>query len=207
MIAMEWIKETFEAALLDEIMQNSVETFDAETVLLSEGAYIKSIPLMLEGSVRVRKTDESGKEIILYHIQPGESCILSISSCLNMKQSKAEAIVEDRARLILVPADKIRKWTDEYKSWREFIQKLYYQRLDVLLSLVDAIAFRQVDERLLEKLRELKVVFGDAIPITHQQLAAEIGSAREVVSRLLKQLEIQGILRLERGMIQILKPF
>ena len=74
---MEWMREPFEAALLDEIMQNSVETLDAKTVLLTEGAYIKSIPLMLEGSVRVRKTDESGKEIILYHIQPGESCITS----------------------------------------------------------------------------------------------------------------------------------
>ncbi len=122
-----------------------------------------------------------------------------------MKQSKAEAIVEDPSRMILVSAEKVREWNNKYKSWRGFVQQLYYQRLDVLLDLVDAIAFRQVDERLLDKLRELANKHGNAIPLTHQKLAAEIGSAREVVSRLLKQLEIQGIVKLDRGTIHILK--
>lgn len=204
---MDWMSETFEVELLSEIMQNRIEEIDADTILLSEGSYVKKIPLLLDGSVRVRKSDESGKEIILYHIQPGESCILSITGCLNMKQSKAEAIVEDPSRMILVSAEKVREWNDKYKSWRGFVQQLYYQRLDVLLDLVDAIAFRQVDERLLDKLREFASKHGNAIPLTHQKLAAEIGSAREVVSRLLKQLEIQGIVKLDRGTIHILKPF
>ncbi len=204
---MDWMSETFEVELLTEIMQNRIEEIDADTILLSEGSYVKKIPLLLDGSVRVRKSDESGKEIILYHIQPGESCILSITGCLNMKQSKAEAIVEAPSRMILVSAEKVREWNDKYKSWRGFVQQLYYQRLDVLLDLVDAIAFRQVDERLLDKLRELASKHGNAIPLTYQKLAAEIGSAREVVSRLLKQLEIQGIVKLDRGTIHILKPF
>ncbi len=204
---MDWMSETFEVELLSEIMQNRIEEIDADTILLSEGSYVKKIPLLLDGSIRVRKSDESGKEIILYHIQPGESCILSITGCLNMKQSKAEAIVEDPSRMILVSAEKVREWNDKYKSWRGFVQQLYYQRLDVLLDLVDAIAFRQVDERLLDKLREFASKHGNAIPLTHQKLAAEIGSAREVVSRLLKQLEIQGIVKLDRGTIHILKPF
>ncbi len=204
---MDWMSETFEVELLSEIMQNRIEEIDADTILLSEGSYVKKIPLLLDGSVRVRKSDESGKEIILYHIQPGESCILSITGCLNMKQSKAEAIVEAPSRMILVSAEKVREWNDKYKSWRGFVQQLYYQRLDVLLDLVDAIAFRQVDERLLDKLREFASKHGNAIPLTHQKLAAEIGSAREVVSRLLKQLEIQGIVKLDRGTVHILKPF
>ncbi len=204
---MDWMSETFEVELLSEIMQNRIEEIDADIILLSEGSYVKKIPLLLDGSIRVRKSDESGKEIILYHIQPGESCILSITGCLNMKQSKAEAIVESPSRMILVSAEKVREWNDEYKSWRGFVQQLYYQRLDVLLDLVNAIAFRQVDERLLDKLREFASKHGNAIPLTHQKLAAEIGSAREVVSRLLKQLEIQGIVKLDRGTIHILKPF
>ena len=204
---MDWMSETFEVELLSEIMQNRIEEIDADTILLSEGSYVKKIPLLLDGSIRVRKSYESGKEIILYHIQPGESCILSITGCLNMKQSKAEAIVEDPSRMILVSAEKVREWNDKYKSWRGFVQQLYYQRLDVLLDLVDAIAFRQVDERLLDKLREFASKHGNAIPLTHQKLAAEIGSAREVVSRLLKQLEIQGIVKLDRGTVHILKPF
>ena len=84
---MDWMSETFEVELLSEIMQNRIEEIDADTILLSEGSSVKKIPLLLDGSVRVRKSDESGKEIILYHIQPGESCILSITGCLNMKQS------------------------------------------------------------------------------------------------------------------------
>ena len=98
--------------------------------------------------------------------------------------------------MILISAEKVREWNDKYKSWRGFVQQLYYQRLDVLLDLVDAIAFRQVDERLLDKLRELAYKHDNAIPLTHQKLAAEIGSASEVVSRLLKQLEIHRDIRL-----------
>ena len=206
MFGMDWLRQNFESELFAEVMQHRVQEMEAETVLLSEGAYINHIPLVLDGSVRVRKMDESGKEIILYHIQPGESCVLSISGCLNMKQSKAEAIVEDRSSMILIPAEKVREWMDKYKSWRGFIQKLYYNRLDILLGLVDAIAFRQVDKRLLDKLEELETIHGKSIPLTHQKLANEIGSAREVVSRLLKQLEIQGVVRLDRGKIHVLKP-
>jgi CRP/FNR family transcriptional regulator len=203
---MDWLKETFEPELLSELKKNRVVEVNADTILLSEGEYIKEIPLLLEGSVRVRKMDESGREIILYHIHPGESCILSITGCLNEKQSRAEAIVEGPSSMILVSAMQVRDWMENYRSWRKFVQKLYYERLDVLLSLVDAIAFRQVDERLLAKLRELQSLYGNSIPITHQKLAGEIGTAREVISRLLKQLEIQGVIRLDRGVIRVLKP-
>ena len=203
---MDWLKNTFEPELLEEISGYREQTFDPQVELLSEGSYINQVPLLLSGSVKVRKTDESGKEIVLYHIQPGESCVLSITSCLTMKQSKADAIVEGESSMILLGADKVREWMDRYKSWRTFVQGLYYQRLDVLLGLVDAIAFKQVDERLLDKLRELKQIHGERIPVTHQQIATEIGTAREVISRLLKQLENQGKIQLERGNIRISGP-
>jgi CRP/FNR family transcriptional regulator len=202
----DWLKNTFEPELLEEILRYREQSFDPEEILLSEGAYINQVPLLLSGSVKVRKRDESGKEIVLYHIRPGESCVLSITSCLTMKQSKAEAIVEGESNMILLGADKVREWMDRYKSWRGFVQGLYYKRLDVLLGLVDAIAFKQVDERLLEKLRELRGIHGEMIPVTHQQIATEIGTAREVISRLLKQLENQGKIKLDRGNIQIIGP-
>jgi CRP/FNR family transcriptional regulator len=204
---MDWLKNTFEPELFEEISRCQAQKFDPQAELLAEGSYIKQVPLLLTGSVKVRKTDESGKEIVLYHIQPGESCVLSITSCLNNKQSKADAIVEGESSIILLGADKVREWMDRYKSWRTFVQGLYYNRLDVLLGLVDAIAFKQVDERLLDKLRELKQMHGDRIPATHQQIATEIGTAREVISRLLKQLENQGKIKLDRGNIQIIGPF
>jgi CRP/FNR family transcriptional regulator len=135
----------------------------------------------------------------------GKLCFID-SGLSEHEKSKAEAIVEDRSSMILVPAEKIREWTGKNKSWRGFIQKLCYNRLDILLGLVDAIVFRQVDKRLLDKLETLESIHGNSIPLTHQKLPNEIGSAREVVSRLLKQLEIQGIVRLDRGKIHILKP-
>jgi CRP/FNR family transcriptional regulator len=204
-LCMDWLKETFEPALLEELRKDPVAELGPDSILLSEGEYIKEIPLMLAGSVRVRKTDETGREIILYHITAGESCILSITGCLNEKQSRAEAIVEGPSSMILVSAEQVRDWMERYRTWRKYVQKLYYERLDVLLGLVDAIAFMQVDQRLLAKLRELQSLHGEIIPITHQKLAAEIGSAREVISRLLKQLEIQGFISLDRGLIRIRK--
>lgn len=132
---MDLIKSEFEPDLLREIEQCETALIQSGTVLQSEGSYIRLVPLVPEGSVRVRKTDESGREIVLSHIQPGESCILSITGCMNMKASKVEAVTEAESKFILLSAGNIRKCSDRYKSWRTFVQKLYYERLDVLLGL------------------------------------------------------------------------
>jgi CRP/FNR family transcriptional regulator len=195
----------FEEELQQKIQEFPVLDLDVETIILKEHSYIKEIPLVLEGSVKVFKVDETGKEIILYHILPGESCVLSITSCLNDRESKAQAIIEQKTKLITIPADIVKEWMNSFPGWRKFVMKLYYERLDELLSLVDNIAFKQVDHRLIDKLSKLQKEQGDVIKITHQSLANEIGTAREVVSRLLKHLEIEGKLRLERGYIKILK--
>lgn len=191
----------FEKELSDQINNIQPVNIPKGTLLLNEASYIKEIPLVISGSIKVRKCDETGKEIILYHISPGESCILSITSCLNEKQCNAEAITEEDTELIVVPADAVRKWMDTYKSWRRFVMHLYYDRLDALLYLVDSISFKQTDSRLYEKLQQLEQIHGNEIRITHQQLASEIGTAREVISRLLKQMEKDGVITLERGVI------
>ena len=196
-------KNVFEPELLDQINEIGEIEIPRGTVILKEEAFIKEIPLVIDGYIKVRKTDETGKEIILYHINPGESCILSITSCINEKQSKAEAITEDATKLIVIPASQVKRWMNSYKSWRTFVMKLYYSRLDSLLNLVDSIAFKQTDSRLYNKLKELQLRYGNEIKITHQQLANEIGTAREVISRLLKQLEKDGSLLLDRGIIKI----
>ncbi|MDZ7777109.1 MAG: Crp/Fnr family transcriptional regulator [Bacteroidales bacterium] len=175
----------------------------SDTVILEEQTYIKEVPIVIEGRIKVRKMDDSGKEIILYYINPGESCILSITSCINNKPSNAEAIAEKETRIITITAKEVTMWMDLYKSWRTFVMKLYYSRLDELLSLVDSIAFKQVDFRLYEKLKIYQQSQGNEIKITHQQLAYELETAREVVSRLLKQLEKKNLIRLERGIIKI----
>ena len=175
----------------------------SETVILEEQAYINEVPIVIEGRIKVRKIDDSGKEIILYYINPGESCILSITSCINNKPSNAEAITNSETKIITISSKEVNEWMNLYKSWRSFVMKLYYARLDELLSLVDNVAFKQVDFRLYEKLKIYQQSQGNEIKITHQQLAYELGTAREVVSRLLKQLEKKNLIRLERGIIKI----
>lgn len=199
-------KSIFEPELFEKIHSFQEVQIPKGTVILKEDAYIKEIPLVVKGNIKVRKSDENGKEIILYHITSGESCILSITSCINEKQSNAEAITEEVSTLVVVPATKVREWMDNYKSWRRFVMQLYYARLDELLNLVDSISFKQTDSRLYEKLKTFQIKNGNEIKITHQQLANEIGTAREVISRLLKQLENDGYISLDRGIIKIIRP-
>lgn len=201
---MKLIEAAFEKELKEEIVLLPILELKANSVVLMENAYVKNIPILIEGSVKVRKTDESGKEIILYQIYPGESCILSIISCLNDKQCNAEAFVEKTSKLIMIPSDKVKLWMEKYSSWRQYVFNHYYDKFDELITLIDAIAFKQVDLRLLNKLKEYQLKQGDEIKITHQILAKEIGTAREVISRLLKQLEKENFVKLERGIIKII---
>lgn len=195
----------FEPELTEAIKNMSINRITAETTILKDEAYIQEIPLLLDGRIKVRKMDESGKEIVLYYIEPGESCILSITSCLNNKPSHAEAITQVPSEIIAIPANTVKEWMDLYKSWRSFVMNLYYSRLNELLTLVDRIAFKQTDFRLLDILRSLRQKHGNELPITHQQLAYEVGTAREVISRLLKQLEKNNFISLSRGKITILR--
>jgi len=194
---------SFEKELLDRIEESKVLEIEPGTVILKEREFIKVIPLVLEGSIKLRKQDPTGREIIFYHIEPGESCILSITSCLNEKESKAEAIIEKTTRLIAISAREVREWMDTYPSWRKFVVKLYYDRMTEVMTLLDMVIFKSVDTRLVQYLNEKAV--NQELKITHQQLAGELGTAREVISRLLKQMEREGIISLDRGMIRIIR--
>ncbi len=202
---MKSIETTFEKELKDEIALLPIVELKANSVVLMENSYVKEIPILLEGIIKVRKTDESGKEIILYQIYPGESCILSITACLNDKQCNAEAYVEKTSKLVMIPANKVKLWMEKYSSWKQYVYNHYYERFDELLDLIDAIAFKHVDLRLLNKLKEHQLKQGNEIKITHHILAKEIGTAREVISRLLKQLEKENFIILERGIIKIIR--
>lgn len=194
---------SFEQALLDQLSGHEIVEIQPGTVVLKEQEYIKVIPLVLEGSIKLRKLDPTGREIVFYHIEPGESCILSITSCLNNKESQAEAVIEKKTRIILIEADRVRSWMDDFSTWRRFVVKLYYNRMSELMTLVDLLLFKSVDTRLLQFLKERAA--GGEIEITHQQLAGELGTAREVISRLLKQMENENLIALERGKIKIIK--
>lgn len=194
----------FEAELFAEIHSMDILEIEPGQTILKEHEYIKGIPLVLEGSIKLRKMDLSGREVIFYRIQPGESCILSITSCLNEKGSHAEAITDKRTRMVVVGAGSIRTWMETYPSWRKFVVRLYYDRMADLMTLLDQVIFASVDTRLIKHLKQKAV--NNELEITHLELAGELGTAREVISRLLKQMERNKMIALERGKIKILKP-
>ena len=198
------LSNQFEPALLSEIRKCKTVTMAPETYLTAGGGTIRYTPIVLSGSIKVTRTDDTGKEILMYHINPGESCIISITSCLKNNFTNMDSLLvvtEESTTMILVSEQQIRYWHDKYKSWRAFITNLYNLRFLDILNLVDAIAFQSVDQRLISFLQNKKEA-NPEITITHQEIANQLGTAREVVSRLLKQLERDGKSELFRGKIR-----
>lgn len=178
------------------------KNFTEGEVILNENAYIKAIPLVTNGSIRVMRTDEEGREILLYYIKAGESCIMSFLGGLHQDTSKVKAIAEETTEILFIPIDKVGLLIKEHPQWLDFIFRLYHKRFEELLEVINEIAFKKVDERLLTLLRKKQELTGNnIINITHEQLANELGTARVVVSRLLKQLEESGNVQLGRNKI------
>jgi len=182
-----------------------VKSFPAGATILNINDYVKSIPIVLSGSIKVIQTDEDGREILLYYIKPSESCIMSVLAGLNENTSKIKAVVEEDAELLLIPVTKASEWIQKFPEWTDFIFALYQKRFEELLDVVNAVAFQKVDVRLLHLLRQKSSLFQSReILVTHQQLANELGITREAVSRVLKQMENEKLLTMTRNKITLL---
>jgi CRP/FNR family transcriptional regulator len=189
-------------AAIDQI--GTVKTFPAGTVILNINAYIKSIPIVLNGSIKVIREDQEGREMLLYYIKPGESCIMSLLAGMHNDTSKIKAIVEEDATLLMIPADKVGQLIKEFPEWTDFIFNLYHKRFEELLDVVNAVAFKKTDERLLNFIqKKCDLTQSRTLSITHEQIANELGTARAVISRLLKQLEEAGLVQLGRNKITL----
>ncbi|WP_285057599.1 Crp/Fnr family transcriptional regulator [Pedobacter ginsengisoli] len=189
--------------LVAKLYQNSIrKNFKAGSIILNENSYIRAIPIVIKGSMKVIRTEEDGREILLYYIKAGESCIMSFLGGMHNETSKVKAEVEEDAEILFLPIDKVSLFIKEYPQWLDYIFRLYHKRFEELLEIVNAIAFKKVDERLLNLLgKKAELTDSKTIAITHEQLANELGTARVVVSRLLKQLEDNGIVELGRNKI------
>lgn len=182
-----------------------IKSFTAGTIVVNLHAYIKSIPIVLSGSIKVVQTDEEGREMLLYYIKPGESCIMSILASRHNDQSKIKAIIEEDAELLLIPADKASEWIKQYPEWTDFIFTLYQKRFESLLEIVHTVSFQKADVRLINLLKQKSLLFHTKdILVTHQQLADELGFTRESVSRALKQMEREKLLTLSRNKISLM---
>jgi CRP/FNR family transcriptional regulator, anaerobic regulatory protein len=171
--------------------------------VLVEGDRADAIALLLSGVVRVYTVGETGREITLYRFGSGESCILTANAILSRQSFPAIATVEQDAEAVMIPADTFRDWVRRHDLWRDFLFNLLSQRLTSLMAIVDEVAFRRMDARVAALLRT-RAQAEQPIRITHQQIAAELGSSREVISRILEGFAAEGLIRVTRGQIDIL---
>lgn len=195
----------FEPELIDAIDRNMIlKTAQAGTVLMEIGKPFPGIPLLLSGSLKIFREDDQGNELLLYYIESGDTCAMSLT--FNTKQTKStiRAVVEEDARFIIIPVDMMDKWMVEYKSWREFVINSFNTRLNEMLDTIDNLAFKKLDERLWQYLVDKVKISGTTdLALTHFEIAEELNSSRVVISRLLKQLESQGKLILHRNKIEM----
>lgn len=196
----------FEDALINEILQVGTYKEVPEGFKLMEiGSYVKGMPLLVSGAIKILREDKKGDELLLYYLEKGDTCTMTISCCMAQTKSEIRAIAETDAKLIMVPIRKMEEWTAKYKSWRSFVFESYHNRLNELLQTMDSIAFDNMDQRLLDYLREKsRVNNSNTINNTHQEIAYELHSSRVVISRLLKKLERLGTIELHRNHVEII---
>lgn len=200
------LKDIFQSELVKEIEDSgNLKHFAAGETIVNMDSYIKNIPVVISGSIKVIRTEEDGREILLYYLTPGESCIVSILSGMKNETAKIKAIVEEDAELMLIPADKAKEWVKKYPDWTDFIFNLYQKRFEELLDVVNSVAFQKIDARILHLIKQKTQLYqSKEISVTHQQLADELGITREATSRVLKQMEKDHLLILSRNKIELL---
>jgi len=192
--------------LSDTISEKAVFlTIPAGKILMNTGDHIQLIPLVVKGSIKVSRADDSGHEVLLYYIHPGESCALTLSSALKQEKSRIKAITQQVTELIGIPSELAYSLGRKYPGWFDFVLTAYANRFQELLSMVDEISFSSLDQRLLKYLREKSELLNTLVlHLSHQEIADDLGTARAVASRLLKQMEHKGMIQLLRGRIKIL---
>lgn len=201
-----FLKDIKDSVLKQEFADiGTLKTFKKGDIIVQDGTYIKSIPIILRGGLRVVQEDDEGREFLLYYLSEGESCIMSILGGYNNEPSKISVIAEKDTDILLIPIQNAAIWVKKYPAWSEYIFKLYQKRFEEMLSIVKKVSTKSLTERLTELLLvKSKLIQSKILSITHQQLADELGSARVVVSRLLKQMEHAGKVALSRNAITIL---
>jgi CRP/FNR family transcriptional regulator len=195
--------------LLDRLMEKGqFSTFEPGETLMKPGQFVKAVPLVLEGSIKIMRMDEEGKELFLYYLETGETCALSLTCCSAARPSEIKAVVEEKLTVLFIPIQVHEQLTDEFKQWKDFVSSTYQHRFQEMLVVLDAVAFKKMDERLMNyivtKMKQLKT---NELHTTHQEVANELGTAREVISRLLKQLEKKKWIELGRNVIYIRDDF
>lgn len=197
----------FEPALIEEIsaVANIID-FEEGDRLIEIGQYIRQMPLLITGAIKILREDKAEGELLLYFLEKGDTCAMTLACCMGQTKSEIRAIAETQGTLAMIPVGKMEEWLGRYKSWRNFVFTSYNKRLSEMLSAIDNLAFMKMDERLLNLLKEKAKVNKSAVIVnTHQEIAYELNTSRVVVSRLLKALENEKLIKLNRNNIELLQ--
>jgi len=194
-----------EPDLLNQILEQGREmNLNPGEELMRPGTYIKAIPLLMEGRIRISRQDGEGGELLLYFLSGSQTCAMSLSCCMADQKSSVLAIAEEQTQLLMIPVAYLDQWMTQFPSWKAFIMQTYAMRFNELLKAFDAVAFLRMDERLVQYLAGRRKAEGTHIlHLSHQDIAHELHTSREVVSRLLKRLENDGQLKLGRNKIEL----
>ncbi|WP_395077775.1 Crp/Fnr family transcriptional regulator [Flavobacterium sp.] len=198
---------SFSNSLIDDVKKNATtHSFSAGQILMKTGQFIKSTVLVLNGKIKVYREGEDGGEFLMYYLQPGQACAISMICAIRSEASQIMAKVDEDAELLMIPLDLMDKWMLQHRSWYEFVLGTYRSRFDDILEVVDNIAFRGMDERLEFHLKRIFSATGSRIiNLSHQEIANELNTSREVISRLLKKMEQLGKVKLNRNQIEFIK--
>lgn len=199
----------FEEELINEILKVGIyRTIRNGDTLIDIGDKMTHVPLILSGAVKIIREDDKGNDIVLYFLEKGNTCAISFVNCINSSKSMFRGIAEKETEGIFVPVSKIDDWLIKYKSWRHFIIDSYHMRLIEMVESIDSLAFTKLDKRLYNYLlNKVKVMKSNSLIITHQEIADDIHTSRVVISRLLKELENEGKIIIQRNRITVKNKF
>ena len=202
----EYFGVIFEPELIDEIAEvGSYRKVGENEILMDIGDKFQCIPLMLTGAIKISRETKDGEEIVLYFLERGDTCTITFGSGLQSNKSKVRGIAEKESEIISIPVEKLEEWMVKYKSWRTFVIDSYNIRLNEMLEAIDTLAFMKMDQRLFKYLTDkVQIMRSTTLNTTHQEIAVDLNTSRVVVSRLLKQLENEGKIKLYRNKIEVL---
>lgn len=200
---------SFEPDLIKEIQQyGEVMNFKEGEIIMDYGKYIRMMPMIIKGTIKVLRMDENGNEILLYYLSDNESCSMAYSCCIEAKKSEVKAVAEEDVELVAIPHNKLDEWLCKYPSWKNYILRSFNERFLELLKSIESIAFNKLDVRLIAYLKDKQRLSGsNVIKTSHYLIADELATSRVVISRLLKQLENDKKIILYRNELKLLSSF
>ncbi|WP_417602203.1 Crp/Fnr family transcriptional regulator [Owenweeksia hongkongensis] len=195
----------FEAPLIEEILQlGDFKEFESDDELMDIGQDITHFPLIISGSLKVMTENENGNELLLYYLEMGDTCAMTMQCCLKSSKSKIRVTAEDLTKVVFIPVHKMEEWIVKYPSWRRFVFDSYNNRLNEMLESIDNLAFTNLEGRLYKYLKDKALINSSSeLKITHHQIAADLNSSRVVISRLMKKLENEGKITQDRNWVSV----